>query len=246
MSQSEKSLLYKELKDAGVTFDKHYRDYNTAELRESVNVLRQHTGKPLIGEEIPQEFEMPKPQPREEQAGVRIPPPRRPEPRPAPRDEHAGLRLNTKHWDEPLRIDEDGTIWFQTEVTKPAYPKPRGRRVLKYNNTGSVQKTVVNGQYTETFEVAGSREEVGEVKITLPSYQVGLRKDPRFPFRIHSYNGNEGFNLIDVQKFYGAAELVPPECKRKYVENVLCYDIRSVVRAINNEYRQQTLSRMKG
>jgi hypothetical protein len=37
--------------------------------------------------------------------------------------------------------------------------------------------------------------------------------------------------------------MVPPEVKRMYVENVLCYDIRSVVRAINAEYRQQQLSR---
>jgi hypothetical protein len=67
-------------------------------------------------------------------------------------------------------------------------------------------------------------------------------KDPRFPFKVVCYNGNEGFDLDEVQAFYGGAELVPPAIKRKYVENVLCYDIRTAVRAINEEFRQQQLA----
>ena len=85
-----------------------------------------------------------------------------------------------------------------------------------------------------------------EVKITLPSYQVGIYKDPRFPFKIHCYNGREGFNLFEVQRYYGGAELVPEECKRVYIENDLCYDVRTVIRAIQSEHRQlQLIGRVK-
>ena len=35
---------------------------------------------------------------------------------------------------------------------------------------------------------------------------------------------------------------MPPAVKRKYVENVLCYDIRSVVAAINQEHRDLALT----
>jgi hypothetical protein len=158
-------------------------------------------------------------------------------------EEMPGQRLNTKPEDEPIRVDEQGRIWYQEEVRKPAYPKPRGRRVLKYLETGVETKTVQNGEYVETFEVAGvGAGKPAEVKITLPSYQVGIYKDPRFPFKIHCYNGREGFNLFEVQDFYGGAELVPEECKRVYIENDLCYDVRTVIRAIQNEHRQMQLT----
>ena len=155
-----------------------------------------------------------------------------------------GQRLNSKAEDEPIRVDPDtGRTWFQEEVLKPGFPKPRGRRVLQYTDTGSKTVTAKNGDYMESFEVAG--DEVGrtaEVKITMPSYQVGICKDPRFPFKIHTYNGNEGFDLFEVQEFYGGSELVPSEIGRKYVENVLCYDIRTTVRAIQSEFRQMQLA----
>jgi hypothetical protein len=168
------------------------------------------------------------------------PPPDLPMHGPDP-DEMPGQRLN-KGYDEPIRVDEEGRVWFQEEVRKPAYPKPRGRRVLKYTDTGVKTETVQNGEYIETFEVAGvDPGRPAEVKITLPSYQVGIYKDPRFPFRIHCYNQREGFDLFEVQDFYGGAELVPETCKRVYIENDLCYDVRSVVRTIANEHRQLQL-----
>ena len=153
-----------------------------------------------------------------------------------------GQRLNTKSEDDPIRIDDEGRAWYQEEVRKPAYPKPRGRRVLKYMERGVMTETVQNGEYVETFEVAGvGAPHPAEVKITLPSYQVGIYKDPRYPFKIHVYNERTGFNLFEVHDFYGGAELVPAECKRIYIENDLCYDVRSVIRAIQNEYRQLQL-----
>jgi hypothetical protein len=108
---------------------------------------------------------------------------------------------------------------------------------------GVVTETVQNGEYIETFEVAGKGAgKPAEVKITLPSYQVGIYKDPRFPFKIHCYNGREGFNLFEVAEYFGGVELVPEECKRVYIENDLCYDIRTVIRAIQTEYRQLQLT----
>ena len=132
--------------------------------------------------------------------------------------------------------------WHQEEVRKPAYPKPRGRRVLKYMDTGVTTQTVRNGDYVETFEISGEQvQRPAEVKITLPSYQVGIYTDPRFPFKIHCYNGREGFNLFDVQDYFGGSEMVPETCKKVYIENDLCYDIRSVIRTIQTEHRQLQL-----
>jgi hypothetical protein len=237
-AQSERSAYFQALKAVGYEFTKHYRDY-------SVDELKQIYSDVAVAGEIPQAQPPAPPQMQET-----IIPPRDQKQRAAPPvaakdpNELAGQRLNTQDPDEPIRTDEDGRVWYQEEVQKPAYPKPRGRRVLKYSDPGVVTRTVTNGEYTESFEVAGDPANAvpAEVKITLPSYQVGIYKDPRFPFKVVCYNGNEGFELFEVQEYYGGAELVPQECKRIYVENVLCYDIRSVVRAINTEYRQQQLA----
>lgn len=238
MSHAEKSAFYKELKDAGVQLDRTYQQYTTEELRAAVTLLRAKQGPPEP-EPAPELPELPE---------VQAPPAPRPQQvrPPVQTEEMAGERLNSKPEDEPIRIDDDGKIWYQNEVTKPSYPKPRGRRVLRYIDPGTETKTVVNGQYLETFEVAGSQARQAEVKITLPSYQVGIYKDPRFPFKIHVYNDRRGFDLFEVQAFYGGSELVPEEIKRVYIENVLCYDIRTTVRAIQTEHRQQQLQGMKG
>lgn len=237
---SLKGALYRALKAEGAQLGKSYAQYTVPELQAGYDALvaagvaprdvaehranQQHNATTSsVAAPVPDSIKLPV----------------------VPKDpaEMAGQRLNTKDPDEPIRIDpETGYIWYQEEITKPAFPKPRGRRVLRYLERGTKQVTVRNGDYTETFEVAGdqaAREQ--EVRVTLPSYQVGLYKDPRYPFRIHVYNGKRGFDLFEVQKYYGGAELVPPECKRMYVENVLCYDPRTVIRAIQTEYRQLQL-----
>lgn len=228
MSQTEKAQYYKALQAAGVKFTKHYRDYNTAELKQAYDKLE--GAKPPVGE--------PAAPPQAAQGSVRGP--QAPAAPSVPRnpDELPGQRQNSKPEDEPIRVDEHGLVWYQEEVLKPATPKPRGRRVLQYMDTGVEEKTVQAGDYVETFEVAGKMaSRPSEVKITLPSYQVGIYKDRRFPFKIHVYNGNRGFDLFEVQNYFGGAELVPAEIKRIYVENVLCYDIRTTVRAIQTEFR---------
>lgn len=248
MTQENKSALWQELKAAGVEPSKPYRQCTEDELADAVNHLRNQLARHRM-ERSQAEHAAAAAQPVEHfdslaaaqadpYAHVPV----------APRDpnELAGVRQNTNP-DEltPLRKDDDGRIWFQEEVLKPAYPKPRGRRVLTVQHHEMKQTTQVAGQFTESFEIPddSSQLRTSEVKITLPSYQVGIYQDPRFPmFKTICYNGNEGFDFFDVQKFYGGPELVPAEIQRKYVENVLCYDQRTVIRAIEAEYRQQQLT----
>lgn len=226
MSQSDKAAYYAALKGAGVSFEKHYRDYSTAELKAAYDHMQAATAQSAdepLGEMPSPSAPLP--------AGI-----------PAPLNEMPGQRLNTKDEDEPLRVDEQGLVWFQEEVRKPASPRPRGRRVLRYNETGTKVQSAQVGDYMESFEVAG--DEVGrsaEIKITMPSYQVGIYQDPRFPFKIHIYNEIRGFDFDEVNEFYGGADMVPDEINRTYVENVLAYDIRTTIRAIQAEARQLQL-----
>ena len=248
MSQSEKSAYYQALKAAGVEFTKHYREYNAAELKDAYDRMAEQLGDemPPVQIKAPAQRQprMAPPQQQEQYAQYASPPaPARPPVGRADPNEMAGQRLNVQGEDEPLFTDENGLIWYQVEVRKKGFAAPRGRRVLKYMESGVETKTVQNGEYVETFEVAGTGpEQPAEVKITLPSYQVGIYKDPRMPFKIRTYNGIRGFDFQEVNKYYGGVDLVPPEIKRMYVENVLCYDIRTVVRAINDEYRRLQLA----
>jgi len=273
MSAAEKGFYFRRLKDAGVDLgDKHFRDYTTAELKEADQMaitnglLQPPTEDELeelnakIHKKKTKEPSLPAPQQEDpgevdpEAAGFfgftqpDAPAPEPPKQAPAPVRPHlgemAGERQNTKDAEEVLYVDEEGRHWLQKEVLKPAFPKPRGRRVLRYNDPGVVTQTAKEGEYTETFEVAGDPRNAtpSEIKITLPSYQVGMYRSKKFPFKVITYNGTSGFDRQEVEKYYGGAELVPPICKRMYVENVLCYDMRSVIRAINEEYRQLQLS----
>lgn len=222
MSQTQKAELYAMFKQIAEP-TKHYREYTTEELEGLLAEAGVDVEASLAA------------------SAPALPPP--PVQSQADPDEMPSQRLNTKADDEVIRVDERGRQWYQEEVRKPAYPKPRGRRVLKYLDTGVEKQTTKAGEYVETFEVAGNGAgRPAEIKITLPSYQVGIYKDPRFPFKIHCYDGREGFDLFEVQNYYGGSELVPPQVRRVYIENDLCYDIRSVIRAINEEHRALMLS----
>jgi hypothetical protein len=248
-----KSTLYKQLRDSGVPITRHYREWTVEELKaaltqQGIDPAQEAQEGVVETVEPPQEetppaaffgYEEPAPapeQPKLEETTVVM----SSQPDPA---ELPGQRLNTNTLDDVIRVDEQGRKWHQEEVKKPAYPKPRGRRVLKYMDTGVRTETVQNGEYVETFEVAGNEtSRPAEVKITLPSYQVGIYTDPRFPFKIHCYDGREGFDLAEVQAYYGGSQLVPETCKRVYIENELCYDIRSVIRTIQAEHRHLQLT----
>ena len=228
MGSEYKAKLYNLYKATGRPLEKPFRNYTTKELTDLLVEAGVDIDASLESESEVSRETSPEPLPE-----LRLPDP----------NELPGQRLNTKTEDEVIRTDEQGRQWLQEEVQKPAYPKPRGRRVLKYIDTGVQQKTAQNGEYVETFEVAGDRAGVpAEVKITLPSYQVGIYRDPRYPFKIHCYNGREGFDLHEVETFYGGSDLVPEKVKRVYIENDLCYDIRTVVRAIADEHRHLQLT----
>jgi hypothetical protein len=246
MSQTDKADYYQALREAGVTFEKHYREYSTEELASAYTRLKRGLGDAPL----PAGSTFLPPPPRAK--GTESPSPvSEPQPvaasvpmRAADPDEMAGQRLNTQPVDEPIRTDEQGRIWFQEEVQKKGYAAPRGRRILRYSETGTETQKVQNGEYVEEFEVAGQGPaRTAEIKITLPSYQTGIYIDPRYKmFRIHTYNGVQGFDLEDVAKYFGGTDMVPEDIKRIYVENVLCYDIRTVVRWIQKEYRQLQLT----
>lgn len=211
MSQTEKAELWSLLKENGVEFDEHYRNYSTEDLKRMLLQVR---------------LSNPDSTP---------PPPEEVEPQ-------AGSRAYTPgNGEEIIRVDENGFRWLQDEVKKPAFPAPRKRRKLTYIDPGVQTQTAVNGKFIETFETAGSEVKTGEVKITMPSYQVGIYIDPRFPFKVHTYNGTRGFDLHDVFQYYGGADLVPAGIKKLYVGNDLCFDITTTVRAIRAEYRDLTL-----
>ena len=132
------------------------------------------------------------------------------------------------------------------EVRKPGYPKPRGRIVREYIDSGvkTVEIKDQNGSVVERYEMPGEERTRSQVKITAPSYQVGVYRDPAVLgefFKIHTYNGAAGFDFFDVEKYWGGPRMVPQTCKRIYVSTTLCYDIDSVIQAINDEYREKVL-----
>lgn len=272
MSAAEKGFYYRRVKSTGAEMERHYREYTTAELK-AADAMAVESGllePPTEAElaeleakihqpkakspELPEPQAQPEPDPELDADAASFfgfgqePTAETPSVAPAPArpaiGEMAGERQNTKDAEEVLYVDDEGRAWLQKEVLKPAFPKPRGRRVLRYNNPGVVQQTAKDGDYVETFEVAGDPRNAtpAEIKITLPSYQVGIYRSRKFPFKVITYNGKSGFDRQEVEAYYGGSEMVPPVCKRVYVENVLCYDMRSVIRAIQDEFRQLRLT----
>ena len=226
MTQTDRAGLYAELKSAGVVFDRHYREYSLADLEQIAARLHEQPAY--------QHDTLAPAEPAEQPAAPVMG---------APEEPMAGEHAYTHSDDEVIRVDAEGRQWYREEVLKPAIPSPRARRVLTYIDPGVAQRQVSSGQYVETFEVAGSATRTAEVKITMPSFQVGVFKDPRFPFKVHTYAGKQGFDYHDVVDFYGGSDLIPSGVKTTYVANDLCYDMRSVIRAIQSEYNR---NQMKG
>lgn len=155
----------------------------------------------------------------------------------------AGLTMNTHGPDDPVRVDSQGRVWYMDEVQKPAIPQPRMRRKIRYIETGvqTVERRGKDGHLDETFEVAGTEQREAEIKITLPSSQVGVYRDPRMPFKIHRYGDRRGFDRLDVVRFYGGSDLVPTSIGLLYVGGNLCYDINQTRDAIEREHREKIL-----
>jgi len=148
---------------------------------------------------------------------------------------------------EPIRRDSKGRVWLQDEFMKPDTAKPRGRRKKSYTDTGTIKKSFRGADgYTEEIEFPGSKSTVSEALVTLPSYQVGTYYHPNYEFKIHTYGGKEGFDRLDILRFYGGQEQVPSTCKPMYISTVRCYDMASVVRAIREEFREIQLDATRG
>ncbi|QNN98095.1 hypothetical protein SEA_FEDE_47 [Microbacterium phage Fede] len=159
----------------------------------------------------------------------------------------AGLTFNSHGPDDVLRVDSSGKVWYRDEVPKPAIPLPRMRRKVKYVETGSkkVERRLADGHLDESFEVAGDGHEEREIRVTLPSSQVGIYYDARLPFRIHVYNGRRGFDYMDVLRFYKGLDLVPVELTETmiYVGDDLVFDINKTRMVMERELRDAQLRR---
>ena len=142
--------------------------------------------------------------------------------------------------DRPLRVDLQGRIWFRDDVPKPAIPRARMTRKTRYTDSGVKEERTYHddGRIDEIYEVAGEESRELTVTTTLPSYQVGRYKDSRFPFMVHVYNQQQGFDYSDVIEYYGGRELVPGTIKTVYIGNMLCFHISSTVQTIENSYSQ--------
>ena len=137
----------------------------------------------------------------------------------------------------PIRADATGRVWYQEEIQKSTLAKPRGYRIYREIGTGVKEVTIDAGEgYTETIEVPDGSAKPLEVKVGIPTWQVGIYRDPQFPFRIVEYRSARGFFRDDVEEFFGGPDVLPENVSTIYVGNLLCYPIREVVVAINREY----------
>ena len=253
MSAALKGFYWKQLKELGIEFELPYRNYTLAQLRDSYEALVKEGLASSVDEDAARASYQAKaasqapvePQPQSQPTAPTAPTPASAVPVSSQSvHEHAAERAYSAGYDEePVRIDPvTKFVWFREEVRKPASPRPRARRKLTYVDPGTKTMEVSDGRYVETVEVSGQQRNTGEVRITMPSYQVGVYLDPKFKdFKIHVYNDVRGFDLFDVQKFYGGADLVPAGIKRIYVGNDLCYDMLTVIRTIEEEYNRLRL-----
>ena len=46
------------------------------------------------------------------------------------------------------------------------------------------------------------------------------------PFKIHTYQGVRGFDWDDINRYYGAADLVPSTIKHCFSASCLCFSLR--------------------
>jgi hypothetical protein len=209
MASTDRSELYQALKAAGYKFEKLYTQYTTDELKA---IFRAELAK------------------QEAKTGIRG----------AAKDE---AELPTqRRADEltPIRTDLNGRIVYQEEIQKSSLAKSRGYRVHREVGTGVKTVTLPADAegFTETIEVADGSRKPLEVKVGIPTWQVGIYKEPQFPFRTVEYRTAKGFYRQDVEAFFGGPDVLPEGIETMYVGNLIAYPIREVVVAINREFNQ--------
>lgn len=208
MAQADRAHLYQTLKSAGYKFEKHYRKYSLEELEQIRDTMAADV---------------------ERRTGI---PAKPQDPRELP-SQRRGQE------DEPIRVDLDGTIWYQEEIIKSSTAKPRGKRVYREIGTRTKEVTIdTEDGFTETFEVAGEEKIPLEITVGIPTWQPGISKPPHSPFKIVTYRDARGYDRIEVERYFGGADVLPENVESIYVGNLICYDIHSVNTAIRREYNQ--------
>lgn len=206
MASTDRNELWQALKAAGYKFEKKYQEYTGDELKAIYNDLLR------------------------KQAA------------------RTGVQGSAKDKDElptqrradeltPIRTDENGRIWYQEEIQKSTLAKPRGYRVYREIGTG-VKTITIDGDdgYTETIEIPDGTRKPLEAKVGIPTWQVGIYKEPQFPFRTIEYRSARGFLRQDVEAYFGGPDVLPEGVETMYVGNLIAYPIREVIVAIQREY----------
>lgn len=140
----------------------------------------------------------------------------------------------------PIRTDERGRVWYQEEIQKSNLAKSRGYRIFREVGTGvkTVTLPADDEGFTETIEVPDGTRKPLEIKVGIPTWQVGIYKDPQLPFRVVEYRSKRGFLRQDVENYFGGADVLPEGIETDYVGNLIAYPIREVIVAIQREYNQ--------
>lgn len=216
----KKSDAWRILKSAGVPLEKKFVQYKLTEL---YDILEQHGLLPDEPQTIAPQSPPPPP-PKVEEA----PPDLRSVPRPAPAPRT-----------RPENMDEYGRVWLQKEVhplpAGAARPRRRFHRDLRGVRPESevVQDRLNSSGTYETMDIPGEEMVATTITVTEPAYRTGLYIDPSFPWKVHTYDGAEGFDYEDVNNWFGGnSGDVPAEINRIYIKNMLCYDKSSLIRWI--------------
>lgn len=209
MASTDRSELWNALKGINYPFKKKYQDYTVEELKAIyAHVLDQQAARTGVAGGAKDHDELP----TQRRADVMT----------------------------PIRTDERGRVWYQEEIQKSSLAKSRGYRVFREIGTGVKKVTLPADSegFTETIEVPDGSTKPLEVRVGIPTWQVGIYKDPQFPFRIVEYRSARGFMRQDVEEFFGGPDVLPEGVTAIHVGNLLCYPIREVVVAIQREYNQ--------
>lgn len=209
MASTERGELYRALKEAGYPLTKPYQNYTLAELKlEYAKALDIQAARTGVAGGRKDENELP----------------------------------TQRRADEltPIRTDEQGRVWFQEEIQKSTLARPRGYRVHREVGSGVKKITLPPDAegFTEEIEISDGTRKPLEVRVGIPTWQVGIYKEPNMPFRTVVYRDARGFYREDVEKFFGGPDVLPEGVEAIYVGNLLCYPIRETVVAITREYNQ--------
>lgn len=257
--REQRGLLYSELREQGWEPDRPYREYSLeqleaiqAEREAKLNVVAapsNHLGD--LGSNLMAEF-----QAEGFEDGVKEDDhqPRATSPQPQePRDRRPVGQLKREAPEDKapeglpegaIRADEHGRIWFREEIGPEIAKNRRLRKRITQVVPDKVEvKQIQAGDYIETIEVVGEGTRSLDAFITMPPTQVGIYLDPRFPWKVFTYNGSLGFSYGDVNAYYGGVEFVPSTVKKKFVGNMMAYDIKSAISTVERKYRELQLSR---